>query len=151
MHYQLSTPITVRISRIDPSLPLPAYQTAGSVAFDLSPRVDATIPPGEVVLLPANLVVEVPKGYVLLIAGRSSLPKRGLVLANSIGVIDQDYHGPQDELRLQLRNITDAPVTVKRGDRLAQGFFVPVDRAEWQELQLKDVTATSRGGFGSTG
>ena len=143
--------LSVKISRVDPTLPLPAYQTAGSVAFDLSPRADATIAPGETVLLPANLIVEVPAGYVLLIAGRSSLPKRGLVLANSIGVIDQDYHGPQDELRLQLRNITDAPVTVKRGDRLAQGFFVPVERTQWQELQLEDVTAASRGGFGSTG
>ena len=141
----------VHVSRIDPSLPLPAYQTAGSVAFDLSPRVDAIIAPNAVVLVPANLIVEVPKGYVLLIAGRSSLPKRGLVLANSIGVIDQDYHGPQDELRLQLRNITDQPVTVQRGDRLAQGFFVPVERTEWQEIQLEDVTAASRGGFGSTG
>lgn len=143
--------MTVRISRVDPTLPLPAYQTAGSVAFDLSPRVDAVIQPNEVVLLPANLIVEVPQGYVLLIAGRSSLPKRGLVLANSIGIIDQDYHGPQDELRLQLRNITDAPVTVKRGDRLAQGFFVPVERAEWQEIRIDEIAAASRGGWGSTG
>ncbi|MDO8599127.1 MAG: dUTP diphosphatase [bacterium] len=143
--------LSIRITRIDHTLPLPTYQTSGAVAFDLSPRVDAIIQPNEVVLLPANLIVEVPKGYVLLIAGRSSLPKRGLVLANSIGVVDQDYHGPQDELRLQLRNITDAPVTVKRGDRLAQGFFMPVERAEWQELQLEEVTAANRGGFGSTG
>jgi len=142
---------TVRIARIDPTIPLPAYQTAGAVAFDLSPRVDATIAPGEVVILPANCIVEVPKGYVLLVTGRSSLVKRGLVLANSIGVVDQDYHGPKDELGLQLRNITDQPVTVKRGDRLAQGFFVPVERAEWQELRLEEVTAASRGGFGSTG
>lgn len=143
--------LSVRITRIDRSLPLPTYQTAGSVAFDLSPRVDATIQPGEVAILPANCIVEVPNGYVLLVAGRSSLVKRGLVLANSIGVVDQDFHGPQDELGLQLRNITDAPVTVKRGDRLAQGFFVPVDRAQWQELQLEEVTAATRGGFGSTG
>lgn len=143
--------MTVRITRIDPSLPLPVYQTAGAVAFDLSPRMDATIAPGEVIILPANVIVEVPKGYVLLITGRSSLVKRGLVVANSIGVVDQDFHGPQDELGLQLRNITDAPVTVKRGDRLAQGFFVPVDRAEWQELKLEEVTAATRGGFGSTG
>jgi dUTP pyrophosphatase len=143
--------MNVRITRIDHTLPLPTYQTSGAVAFDLSPRVDATIQPGEVVILPANCIVEVPKGYVLLITGRSSLVKRGLVLANSIGVVDQDFHGPQDELGLQLRNITDQPVTVKRGDRLAQGFFVPVDRAQWQELQLEEVTATTRGGFGSTG
>lgn len=143
--------LTARITRIDRTLPLPTYQTEGAVAFDLSPRVDATIQSGEVVVLPANCIVEVPRGYVLLIAGRSSLVKRGLVLANSIGVIDQDYHGPQDELHLQLRNITDQPVTVKRGDRLAQGFFVPVERAQWQELQLEEVTAATRGGFGSTG
>lgn len=143
--------LNVKVSRVDHSLPLPAYQTEGAVAFDLSPRVDASIQPGEVVILPANCIVEVPKGYVLLIAGRSSLVKRGLVLANSIGVIDQDYHGPQDELHLQLRNITDQPVSVKRGDRLAQGFFVPVDRAQWQELRLEEVTAITRGGFGSTG
>ena len=143
--------LPVKISRIDPSLPLPAYQTAGAVAFDLSPRVDATIAPGEVVVLPANVIVEVPMGYVLLVAGRSSLVKRGLILANSVGVVDQDFHGSKDELGLQLRNITDQPITVRRGDRLAQGFFVPVERAEWQELQLKEVTATSRGGFGSTG
>lgn len=143
--------MTVRITRVDSTLPLPAYQTTGAVAFDLSPRVDAVIQPGEVTILPANCIVEVPKGYVLLIAGRSSLVKRGLILANSIGVVDQDFHGPKDELGLQLRNITEQPVTVKRGDRLAQGFFMPVERAEWQELQLEEVTAESRGGFGSTG
>ena len=143
--------MVIRISRVDHTLPLPAYQTAGSVAFDLAPRVDATIAPGATVIVPANCIVEVPPGYVLLIAGRSSLVKRGLVLANSVGVVDQDYHGPADELGLQLRNITDTPITVQRGDRLAQGFFVPVDRAEWKELALQDVTTESRGGFGSTG
>lgn len=141
----------IRISRVDPTLPLPAYQTAGSVAFDLSPRVDATIPPGATVVVPANCIVEVPAGYALLIAGRSSLVKRGLVLANSIGVVDQDYHGPNDELGLQIRNITDQPITVARGDRLAQGFFVPVERAEWRELAREHIATADRGGFGSTG
>lgn len=143
--------LTVRVTRIDSTIPLPAYQTGGAVAFDLSPRIDAVIQSGEVIILPANCIVEIPKGYALLITGRSSLIKRGLVLANSIGVVDQDFHGPQDELGLQLRNITDQPVTVKRGDRLAQGLFVPVERAQWQELRLEEVTATTRGGFGSTG
>lgn len=140
----------VHISRVDPTLPLPAYQTAGSVAFDLSPRVDATIAPGEVAVLPANVIIEVPTGYALILAGRSSLVQRGLVLANSIGVVDQDYCGPRDEIGLQLRNITAAPVIVHRGDRLAQGFIIPIAKVAWEEISLETVAAHSRGGFGST-
>ncbi|MFH1098742.1 MAG: dUTP diphosphatase [Candidatus Uhrbacteria bacterium] len=141
----------IRISRINPSLPLPAYQTAGSVAFDLAIREDAIIPPHTTVLVPANIIVEVPMGYTFLITARSSLHKRGLVLANGIGVFDEDYRGPNDEVRLALMNITDAPVSVTRGDRLAQGLFVPIARAEWEEIRAENITATTRGGFGSTG
>ncbi|MBI4143243.1 dUTP diphosphatase [Candidatus Uhrbacteria bacterium] len=143
--------MTVRISRLDLSLPLPAYHTAGSVAFDLSPRVDVTIAPGATAMLPTNLIVEVPTGFVLLIIARSSLMKRGLVLANGVGVIDQDYCGPNDELHLALRNTTDQPIEIKRGDRLAQGLFTPVERAEWHEIAHAAITTATRGGWGSTG
>ncbi len=143
--------MTVRISRIDPTLPLPAYHTAGSVAFDLRIRVDATIAPGATAMLPTNLIIEVPTGFVLLIIARSSLMKRGLVLANGVGVIDQDYCGPNDELHLALRNVTDQPVGVKHGDRLAQGLFTPIERAEWMEVAHANITAATRGGWGSTG
>jgi dUTP pyrophosphatase len=50
---------------------------------------------------------------------------------HSIGVIDQDYHGEKDEILVQVQNITTAPVTVERGERIAQGLFVKIEKAEW--------------------
>ncbi len=141
--------MNLRIVRIDKTLPLPEYQTPGSVAFDLYARVDAVIPPREGVILPSNFVIEVPKGYFLMIAARSSLPKKGLTLANGVGVLDQDYHGPKDEISIFVYNFTNAPVEVKRGDRLAQALIVPIDKAEFDEVE--SIKEESRGGFGSTG
>lgn len=138
----------IKITRIDKSLPLPAYQTEGSVAFDMYSRQDAEIEPGQTRLLPSNLIVEVPAGYALLVAARSSLVKRGLMKANGVGVIDQDYHGPQDEIGILLYNFTTKPVTVVRGQRIAQGLVVPVERIEWDEVE--NMTGANRGGFGST-
>lgn len=140
----------VEISRIDTSLPLPQYESAGAVGFDFVTREDTTIEPGAIGLVPGNVIVKVPDGHMLIIAPRSSLPrKKGLVCPHSIGIIDQDYHGPEDEILIQVQNITKEPVTVARGDRIAQGLFVRVDRAEWQEVD--DHGAKTRGGFGSTG
>lgn len=140
----------VNITRIDPSLPLPAYQTDGSVGFDLVTRVTTVIAPGSIGLIPSNVVVRVPQGMLLMIVPRSSMPRRkGLVCPHSIGIIDQDYCGPEDELMVQVQNITDKPVTVERGDRIAQGIFVRIERATWNEIDSHN--AASRGGFGSTG
>ena len=85
-----------------------------------------------------------------MVTARSSTPRRkGLSVPHGVGVIDQDYRGDDDEVRCQVYNFTDQPVTVRRGERLAQGIFVRVDRAEWEEVALMDAPA--RGGFGSTG
>ncbi len=142
--------IPVTIKRVNPELPLPAYSSAGACAFDLASRVDKTIEPGEISLLPSNLIIKVPAGYVLLIIPRSSLAKKkGLIMPHSLGVIDQDYCGPTDEILIQLQNITKAAVAVEAGERIAQGLIVPIVQAEWHEQA--EVEATSRGGFGSTG
>lgn len=139
----------VKIKRIDQSLPLPQYQTNGSVAFDVGSRVDAVLQPGEVKILPSNLIIEVPAGHVLILSARSSLANKGLKLANGIGVIDQDFHGREDEIGILLHNFTASPVEVKKGERLAQGLIIPVERVEWDEVD--EIKKTSRGGFGSTG
>lgn len=140
----------VSLQRIDATLPLPEYHTAGSVGFDLITRQTTVIAPGQIALVPGNVIVKVPEGYALLILPRSSLPrKKALVCPHSIGVIDCDYHGPEDEVKVQVQNISQSPVTVERGERIAQGIFVKVDRAEWAEVQGHD--AETRGGFGSTG
>lgn len=140
----------VFIRRIDPTLPLPRYETAGAVGFDLITRETTTIEPKAIGLVPGNVIVKVPEGHALLILPRSSLPrKKGLVCPHSLGVIDQDYHGPKDEIFVQVQNVSDQPVTVERGERIAQGLFVRVDRANWVEVE--DHGVESRGGFGSTG
>lgn len=139
----------VRIQRIDTSLPLPSYATAGSVGFDLIARETVTIEPGRIELVPGNVIVEVPTGYMLAIASRSSTPKKkGLTPPHGFGVIDRDYCGPTDEIKIQVYNFSDQPVTVERGEKIAQGVFVRVDTFEWQEVDA--IREESRGGFGST-
>lgn len=141
--------IPVRILRIDPSVPLPSYETAGAAGFDLAARVDMTIAPGEVALVPTGLVIEVPPGHLLGVFARSSTPlKRGLMVANGVGVVDSDYCGPADEIKIEVLNFTARSVSIRRGDRLAQGVIMPIVRAEWQEE--REMTRPTRGGFGAT-
>lgn len=140
----------VAIHRIDPSLPLPQYHSAGAVGFDLITRETTVIEPGAIGLVPGNVIVKVPEGYALLIIPRSSLPrKKALVCPHSIGVIDCDYHGEKDELLVQVQNISDQAVTVERGERIAQGLFVKIERASFEEVDGHGKE--TRGGFGSTG
>ncbi len=108
------------------------------------------VPPRGIHRIPANLIVAVPPGYMLMIAARSSLPlKKGLMIPNGVGVVDQDYQGPEDEVCVQVYNFTDRPVEVARGERLAQGIFVRVAQVDW--LEVEEMEGESRGGFGSTG
>jgi dUTP pyrophosphatase len=142
--------LKIRIVRLDSAVPMPSYQTAGAAGFDLAAAADLTIQPGQIALVPTGLVIAVPAGHFLGIFARSSTPlKRGLVVANGVGVLDSDYSGPTDELKIQLMNVASAPVDVKRGDRLAQGVILPFVRAEFEEVSA--ATTADRGGFGSTG
>ena len=142
-------PATVNIKRIDKTLPLPKYETTGAVGFDLICRESAEIPPQSIVLIPANVIVEIPLGYMLMVCLRSSTPRKfGLMMPQGVGIVDNDYCGETDELKIQVYNFTDAVVHVERGSRIAQAVFVRVDTPEWDEVE--QMTAPSRGGFGST-
>ena len=141
--------VTVNIKRIDPDLPLPSYATDGSVGFDIICRQDIEIAPRALGLIPGNVIVQTPPGYMLMLALRSSTPRRkGLLIPHGMGIIDQDYCGEGDELLVQVYNFQDEAVTVRRGERVAQGIFVPIMHAEWREV---DEVGAGRGGFGSTG
>lgn len=140
----------LKIKRLDPAVGLPQRATSRAAGFDLAAAVDIEIPPRSVRLVGTGLVIGVPDGYFLGVFARSSTPlRRGLMVANGVGVVDADYCGPEDEVKIQLLNFTDAPVQISRGDRLAQGIVLPSPRVEWEEVT--DVTAPTRGGFGSTG
>ena len=140
----------VNIKRIDKSLPLPEYQTQGSVAIDLYSRLDFEVLPKEIALIPSNVIIETPLGYMLMIASRSSTPRKlGLLVPHGIGIVDQDYCGPNDEVLIQVYNFTENPVRIQKGQRLAQAVFVKIDTVEWTEVETMEKP--SRGGVGSTG
>ena len=139
----------VKVTRLNPLVPLPVYATAGSAAFDLAAAETTDVPAGQIRLIGTGLVIAVPPGHFLAVLARSSTPlKRGLVVANGVGVIDSDYCGPHDEIKVQVLNVTSETVTVASGDRIAQAIVLPAPRVEFEEA---DATAPSRGGFGSTG
>jgi dUTP pyrophosphatase len=139
----------VRIKRLNHDQELPQYETDGSVGFDFQASETTTLQPSAVGLVPTGVVIETPPGYMLMLASRSSTPKKhGLSVPHGIGVIDQDYSGETDEIFVQFYNFTDQPVTIEKGTRVAQGVFVRVDIATWDEVEKME--RTDRGGFGST-
>lgn len=138
----------VKIKRIDKDLPLPEYHSKGAVAFDLIAREKTVIEPNSIGRIPMNLIIEIPRGYMLLLKDRSSTAKKkGLI--TTVGFIDQDFCGPEDELLMQVFNFQKDTVTVDRGERLGQAAFVPIEVVQWEEVETMDHNNT-RGGFGST-
>jgi dUTP pyrophosphatase len=139
----------IRIKRFDTTLPLPQYKTAGAAAFDCTVRLTTTVEAKSTALVPLNIAIQLPTGHCALLQARSSLPKRGLMIANGVGLIDEDYSGNDDELKAFVYNFTDAPVVIEKGERIVQAMVLPVDRVEWEEQET--LNSESRGGFGTTG
>ena len=140
--------MNVEITRIHPAAQVPRYETRGAAGFDLTCVEDVTVLPSRVAMVRTGLVVEVPQGMFLAVFARSSTPlKRGLLVANGVGVIDPDYCGETDEVKILVTNFTDTPVVVRAGDRIAQGILLAAPRATWTE---GTPSSQSRGGFGST-
>ncbi|MCL4354556.1 dUTP diphosphatase [Patescibacteria group bacterium] len=140
----------VFIKRIDKNLEMPAYKTKGAVGFDLSAREQVEIEPGEVKLIPLNIVAKIPESCGFFLLSRSSTPlKKGLLVANSVGIIDQDYCGENDEIKLQVLNFSKEKVVVEKGERIAQAIIMRIEKVEFEEVEK--MNNKSRGGFGSTG
>lgn len=140
----------VRIKRKHPDAVLPQYHTPGSVAFDLAACEPVVIQKRSLGFIPTGLIIATPEGYMLTVVTRSSTPrKKGLSIPHGIGIIDQDYCGEEDEIKLLVYNFTDQDVAVEKGERLGQAVFVKIEKAEWELVEKMDVP--TRGGFGSTG
>ncbi len=139
-----------KIKKLSSEIDLPKYHTAESAGFDIAASEDITIKAKEIAKVPTGLIIESPHGYYLQLSARSSLgSKKGLQVINGIGVVDRDYSGPEDQIFIVVRNFTDQEVTVVKGERLAQGIFLPVQQVDWEEVS--DIKKYSRGGVGSTG
>lgn len=132
-------------------LPLPAYATADAAGADLAAALEAplTLAPGERKDVPTGIALALPAGWEGQVRPRSGLALRhGITILNSPGTIDADYRG---EIRVILANLGSEPVTIARGERIAQLVIAPVSRAEWQVVSELPATARGAGGFGSTG
>ena len=132
-------------------IPLPSYETAGSVGMDLAAAVDGevVVGPGERRLIPCGFHIALPSGYEAQVRPRSGLAvKHGISLVNTPGTIDSDYRG---EVKVPIINHGAAAFTITRGMRIAQMVVAPVSRAQLQEVD--DLPETGRGeeGFGHTG
>jgi dUTP pyrophosphatase len=143
----------VRVRRLPHAagLPLPQPASAGSAGLDLRAAVEdvLVLAPGERALVPTGLVLEIPPGWEGQVRPRSGLALRhGITLPNAPGTIDSDYRG---ELQVILANSGREPVTIRRGDRIAQLVVAPVAAVEWIEADELSASAREGGGFGSTG
>lgn len=129
--------------------PLPRHAKPGDAGMDLTSREDVSIAPFETAMVGTGVSVEIPDGYVGLCFPRSGLAsKRGINLANCVGVIDSGYRG---EVKAPLHNITSKIQRVKRGERVFQLVVVPYAECECVESDELSETERGSGGFGSTG
>jgi dUTP pyrophosphatase len=147
----MTVDVAIKLLPHGEGLALPAYATAGSAGADLTAAVaePVILPPGSRALVPTGIAVALPEGYEAQVRPRSGLAMRhGVTVLNSPGTIDSDYRG---EIRVILANLGSDPVTIARGDRIAQLVVAPVDRAQWR--RVTELPASTRGaaGFGSTG
>jgi dUTP pyrophosphatase len=143
----------VRIRRLPAALdlPLPSSGSPGSAGFDLRAAVEGELAlrPGERLLVPTGLVLEIPLGWEGQVRPRSGLALRhGIGIVNAPGTIDSDYRG---EVGVILINLGEAPFTLRRGDRIAQLVISRVEAIEWEEADDLDGSGRGSGGFGSTG
>lgn len=139
----------IKIKKLHDDAVIPQYQTIGSVGFDLHTVEDIDIRPRYTTLARTGLAIATPPGYMLALTPRSSTFKHWkCIMPNSIGVIDQDYSGDDDEIMVPLLNMGDLRVKIEKGSRIAQGIFISVARLSFTEC---DSMGESRGGFGSTG
>lgn len=128
------------------------YETENSAGMDIKaylPHGPQSIQPFGRVLIPTGLYIELPEGYEAQIRSRSGLAlKKGLMVLNSPGTIDSDYRG---QIAVILANMSNVPVTIEDGDRIAQMVINRYEQAKWEEVDVLSPTARGIGGFGHTG
>lgn len=140
----------VAIARIDPDIDLPAYAHEGDAGADLVTTVTVSLAPGERLLVPTGIALAIPPGYAGFVHPRSGLAaRRGLSIVNAPGTIDAGYRG---EVKVSLINLDrEEPISLARGDRIAQLVIQRVERARFVEVTELPDTPRGAGGYGSTG
>ena len=143
-------PVEVLLVLLDDGLPEPTYAHPGDAGADLVSRVDVVLPPGGRHTVPTGVAIALPDGYAAFVHPRSGLArKHGLTIVNAPGTVDAGYRG---EIAVTLLN-TDAsePITVHRGDRIAQLVVQRVERARFVRAERLPGSHRGESGFGSSG
>ncbi len=141
----------IAVKRLRPGAKLPTFGSEEAAGADLYACLEESvvIAPGETVMIPTGLAMELPKGTAGLVYARSGLAcKQDLAPANKVGVVDSDYRG---EFFIALHNHGKQARTVSHGDRIAQLVITPVIRPAYREADELTETNRGTGGFGSTG
>jgi dUTP pyrophosphatase len=142
--------VEILIRRLDASVPLPSYAHPGDAGADLTTTVDVRLEPGERAMVPTGVGIALPDGYAAFVHPRSGLAARcGLSIVNAPGTIDAGYRG---EVKVMLVNLDPRePVSLSRGDRIAQLVVQRVERARFVEVEHLPGSDRGDGGYGSTG
>lgn len=139
----------MRYRKLDKSVPSPEYGTQGAAGLDLFVREDTLVLPNTVTLVPLNVAIELEDGQVAFLIARSSTARKfGISLANSVGVIDSDYCGDDDEIKAAVINFKPESVLIRKGDKIAQLVIVNYTSVKLDEVD--SLNNKSRGGFGTT-
>jgi dUTP pyrophosphatase len=142
--------VDVQLIRLDPSVPLPAYALPGDAGADLCAAEDVELAPGERSIVRTGIAIALPVGYAAFVHPRSGLAaKHGVTLVNAPGTIDSGYRG---EIKVILLNTDQArPVSLRRGDRIAQLVVQRVEHVRFREVTALPGSDRADNGFGSTG
>ena len=139
-------PETLEIAKLAADAVLPTRAHPDDAGLDLYALGEVTLEPGKSAVVPTGIAMQIPEGFVGLVADRSSLARKGVKTAG--GVIDAGYRG---EVGAVLWNISREPVTLGRGDRVAQLLIVPIATPAVKEVKALSETKRGKKGFGSTG
>lgn len=140
-----------KIQKIYEEIRMPVRATVGSAGYDFYSPLDFVLAPGQTIKIPTGIRARIEDGWVLMIFPRSGLGfKYRIRLDNTVGVIDSDYYGSDNEGHIFIKITNDSnegrTLSLKKGDGFAQGVFLPYG------VTSNDETAAVRnGGFGSTG
>ena len=128
----------------------PLVATSGSAGADLKANIACTssISPSEIKMIPTGIKIAIPEGYFGLLSVRSGLSKKGICLANGVGIIDSDYRG---EVKIPLINHSDELYDIQKNERIAQLILIPYLKVSFEVVEEIDTTTRGSGGFGSTG
>ena len=138
----------IKVKRFMNGVLLPKMGSAAAAGMDFYQPESVVVEPHQTQYVTLGLAMEIPKGYMLMLAPRSSMSKTPLVIPNSFGVIDADYRG---EIKGIFKNTSDDEYLIQKGDRLLQGILVPVGALKLLEVGELTETVRGAGGIGSTG